>query len=210
MAKNPITGELKCKLERKAPRRDIQRTCKEPLQTGLKAVDTMIPIGRRTKKLIIETAKLVKPLSNWYHHRKSFTKPVTCVLYICSHRSKSSTIANDERFWKIMALWLILLLLQLHIGPSFPLQFYAPFFRGSYRRIYRDTGRPALIIYDDLSKQAVAYREVSLLLRRPPGAKPIKAMCFTCTAVYWKRAAKIIDSDEVAKKWMICPKVSDI
>ncbi|HRO84333.1 MAG TPA: F0F1 ATP synthase subunit alpha [Niabella sp.] len=202
--KGPITGELyEMPLERKAPGVIYREPVKEPLQTGLKAVDAMIPIGRGQRELIIgdrqtgKTAIAIDTIIN----QKEFYKagnPVYCI-YVATGQ-KSSTIANVMKILEDNGAMAYTTIVAASASDPAPLQFYAPFSGAAIGEFYRDTGRPALIIYDDLSKQAVAYREVSLLLRRPPGREAYPGDVFYLHSRLLERAAKIIDSDEVAKK----------
>lgn len=201
--KGPISGELyEMPLERKAPGVIYREPVKEPLQTGLKAVDAMIPIGRGQRELIIgdrqtgKTAIAVDTIINQKEFYKA-GKPVYCI-YVAIGQ-KASTIAGVMKTLQDNGAMDYTTIVAASASDPAPLQFYAPFAGAAIGEFYRDTGRPALIIYDDLSKQAVAYREVSLLLRRPPGREAYPGDVFYLHSRLLERAAKVIDSDEVAK-----------
>jgi len=201
--KGPIKGErFEMPLERKAPGVIFREPVKEPLQTGLKAVDAMIPIGRGQRELIIgdrqtgKTAIAIDTIINQKEFYKS-GKPVYCI-YVAIGQ-KASTIAGVmKRFEDSGAMEFTVIVAASASDPA-PLQFYAPFAGAAVGEFFRDTGRPALIIYDDLSKQAVAYREVSLLLRRPPGREAYPGDVFYLHSRLLERAAKIITDDNAAK-----------
>jgi F-type H+-transporting ATPase subunit alpha len=202
--KGPITGELyEMPLERKAPGVIFREPVKEPLQTGLKAVDAMIPIGRGQRELIIgdrQTGKTAIAIDTIINQKEFFKagKPVYCI-YVAIGQ-KSSNIAGVMKTLQDHGAMEYTTIVAASASDPAPLQFYAPFAGASIGEYFRDTGRPALIIFDDLSKQAVAYREVSLLLRRPPGREAYPGDVFYLHSRLLERAAKIIDSDEVAKK----------
>jgi F-type H+-transporting ATPase subunit alpha len=167
--KGPITGErYEMPLERKAPGVIFREPVKEPLQTGIKAIDAMIPIGRGQRELVIgdrqtgKTAICIDTIINQKEFYKA-GKPVYCI-YVAIGQ-KASTIAGVMKTLQdAMARWIYYVIVAASASDPAPLQFYAPFAGAAIGEFFRDTGRPALIIYDDLSKQAVAYREVSLLL----------------------------------------------
>lgn len=201
--KGPLTGEkYEMPLERKAPGVIFREPVKEPLQTGIKAIDAMIPIGRGQRELIIgdrQTGKTAIAVDTIINQKEFFKagKPVYCI-YVAIGQ-KASTIAgvmqtlveNDAMEYSVIV--------AASASDPAPLQFYAPFAGAAIGEFFRDTGRPALIIYDDLSKQAVAYREVSLLLRRPPGREAYPGDVFYLHSRLLERAAKIISDDNVAK-----------
>jgi F-type H+-transporting ATPase subunit alpha len=171
--KGPITGDLyEMPLERKAPGVIFREPVKEPLQTGIKAIDAMIPIGRGQRELVIgdrqtgKTAICIDTIINQKEFYKA-GKPVYCI-YVAIGQ-KASTIAGVMKTLQDNGAMDYTIIVAASASDPAPLQFYAPFAGAAIGEFFRDTGRPALIIYDDLSKQAVAYREVSLLLRRPPG-----------------------------------------
>jgi F-type H+/Na+-transporting ATPase subunit alpha len=201
--KGPVQGETyEMPLERKAPGVIFREPVKEPLQTGLKAIDAMIPIGRGQRELIIgdrqsgKTAIAIDTIINqkeFYHAGK----PVYCI-YVAIGQ-KASTIAGVMKTLEDHGAMAYSTIVAASASDPAPLQFYAPFAGAAIGEYFRDTGRPALIIYDDLSKQAVAYREVSLLLRRPPGREAYPGDVFYLHSRLLERAAKIISDDAVAK-----------
>jgi F-type H+-transporting ATPase subunit alpha len=202
--KGPIAGELyEMPLERKAPGVIFREPVKEPLQTGIKAIDAMIPIGRGQRELVIgdrqtgKTAICVDTIIN----QKEFHaagKTVYCI-YVAIGQ-KASTIAGVMKTLAENGAMAYTTIVAASASDPAPQQFYAPFAGAAIGEFFRDTGRPALIIYDDLSKQAVAYREVSLLLRRPPGREAYPGDVFYLHSRLLERAAKVIAKDEVAKK----------
>jgi F-type H+-transporting ATPase subunit alpha len=201
--KGPLTGEkFEMPLERKAPGVIFREPVKEPLQTGIKAIDAMIPIGRGQRELIIgdrqtgKTAIAVDTIINQKEFYKS-GKPVYCI-YVAIGQ-KASTIAGIMQTLTENGAMQFTVIVAASASDPAPLQFYAPFAGAAIGEYFRDTGRPALIIYDDLSKQAVAYREVSLLLRRPPGREAYPGDVFYLHSRLLERAAKIIQDDGVAK-----------
>jgi len=171
--KGPIAGELyEMPLERKAPGVIYREPVKEPLQTGIKAIDAMIPIGRGQRELIIgdrQTGKTAIAVDTIINQKEFFDagKPVYCI-YVAIGQ-KASTVAGVMKTLEDNGAMAYSIIVAASASDPAAQQFYAPFAGASIGEFFRDTGRPALIIYDDLSKQAVAYREVSLLLRRPPG-----------------------------------------
>ena len=201
--KGPLAGEkFEMPLERKAPGVIFREPVKEPLQTGIKAIDAMIPIGRGQRELIIgdrqtgKTAIAVDTIINQKEFYKS-GKPVYCI-YVAIGQ-KSSTIAGVMKTLLDNGAMDYTVIVAASASDPAPLQFYAPFAGAAIGEYFRDTGRPALIIYDDLSKQAVAYREVSLLLRRPPGREAYPGDVFYLHSRLLERAAKIISDDSVAR-----------
>jgi F-type H+-transporting ATPase subunit alpha len=202
--KGPITGELFIlPFERKAPGVIFRQPVKQPLQTGIKAIDAMIPIGRGQRELIIgdrQTGKTAIAIDTIINQKGNFEKgkPVYCI-YVAIGQ-KGSTVANiAATLEEHGALQYTVIVLATASDPAAS-QFYAPFAGAAIGEFFRDTGRDALIIYDDLSKQAVSYREVSLLLRRPPGREAYPGDVFYLHSRLLERAAKIIESDEVAQK----------
>ena len=202
--KGPITGELYIlPFERKAPGVIFRQPVRQPLQTGIKAIDAMIPIGRGQRELIIgdrQTGKTAIAIDTIINQRSNFEqgKPVYCI-YVAIGQ-KGSTVANiAATLEEHGALEYTVIVLATASDPAAS-QFYAPFAGAAIGEFFRDTGRDALIIYDDLSKQAVSYREVSLLLRRPPGREAYPGDVFYLHSRLLERAAKIIESDEVARK----------
>jgi F-type H+-transporting ATPase subunit alpha len=202
--KGPIVGELfEMPLERKAPGVIYREPVKEPLQTGIKAIDAMIPIGRGQRELIIgdrQTGKTAIAIDTIINQKEFYHagKPVYCI-YVAIGQ-KASTIAGIMKTLEDNGAMPYTVILAASASDAAPLQFYAPFAGAAIGEFFRDTGRPALIIYDDLSKQAVAYREVSLLLRRPPGREAYPGDVFYLHSRLLERAAKIISKDEVARK----------
>ena len=202
--KGPIEGTLyTLPFERKAPGVIFRQPVKQPLQTGIKAIDAMIPIGRGQRELIIgdrQTGKTAIAIDTIINQRSNFEKgkPVYCI-YVAIGQ-KGSTVANIAKILEEHgALEYTVIVLATASDPAAS-QFYAPFAGAAIGEFFRDTGRDALIIYDDLSKQAVSYREVSLLLRRPPGREAYPGDVFYLHSRLLERAAKVIESDEVAQK----------
>lgn len=200
--KGPIGGELfEMPLERKAPGVIFRQPVKQPLQTGLKAIDAMIPIGRGQRELIIgdrQTGKTAVAIDTIINQRSNYEKgkPVYCI-YV-GIGQKGSTIATlAATLEKYGAMDYTIIVMASASEPA-ALQFYAPYAGAAIGEYFRDTGRDALIVYDDLSKQAVSYREVSLLLRRPPGREAYPGDVFYLHSRLLERAAKIIDSNEIA------------
>ena len=201
--KGPIEGELyEMPLERKAPGVIFREPVKEPLQTGIKAIDAMIPIGRGQRELIIgdrQTGKTAIAVDTIINQKEFFDagEPVYCI-YVAIGQ-KASTIAGVMKTLEDNGAMAYTTIVAASASDPAPLQFYAPFAGAAIGEFFRDTGRPALIIYDDLSKQAVAYREVSLLLRRPPGREAYPGDVFYLHSRLLERAAKIISNNDVAK-----------
>ena len=201
--KGPVAGELyEMPLERKAPGVIYREPVKEPLQTGIKAIDAMIPIGRGQRELIIgdrQTGKTAIAIDTIINQKEFFKagKPVYCI-YVAIGQ-KASTIAGVMNTLEENGAMAYTTIVAASASDPAPLQFYAPFAGAAIGEFFRDTGRPALIVYDDLSKQAVAYREVSLLLRRPPGREAYPGDVFYLHSRLLERAAKVINDDNVAK-----------
>ena len=202
--KGPIKGELfNMPFERKAPGVIFRQPVKQPLQTGIKAIDAMIPIGRGQRELIIgdrQTGKTAIAIDTIINQKSNFEsgKPVYCI-YVAIGQ-KGSTVANiAATLEEHGALQYTVIVLATASDPAAS-QFYAPFAGAAIGEFFRDTGRDALIIYDDLSKQAVSYREVSLLLRRPPGREAYPGDVFYLHSRLLERAAKVIESDEVVRQ----------
>ena len=202
--KGPLTGELfEMPLERKAPGVIFRQPVNEPLQTGIKAIDAMIPIGRGQRELIIgdrQTGKTAVALDAIINQREFYDKgePVFCI-YVAIGQ-KGSTIANVVKSLEERGAMPYTVVVAATASDSAPMQFYAPMAGAAIGEFFRDTGRPALVVYDDLSKQAVAYREVSLLLRRPPGREAYPGDVFYLHSRLLERAAKVIKSDSIAAK----------
>jgi F-type H+-transporting ATPase subunit alpha len=201
--KGPLTGELyEMPLERKAPGVIYREPVKEPLQTGIKAIDAMIPIGRGQRELVIgdrQTGKTAICIDTIINQKEFYDagKPVYCI-YVAVGQ-KASTVAGVMKTLADNGAMAYTTIVCASASDPAPLQFYAPFAGAAIGEYFRDTGRPALIIYDDLSKQAVAYREVSLLLRRPPGREAYPGDVFYLHSRLLERAAKVISNDDVAK-----------
>jgi F-type H+-transporting ATPase subunit alpha len=198
-----IGGELfEMPLERKAPGVIYREPVTEPLQTGIKAIDSMIPIGRGQRELVIgdrqtgKTAVLIDTIINQKDTHKS-DKPVYCV-YVAVGQ-KNSTVAQVMRTLEQHGAMEYTVIVNAPASSPAPLQFIAPYAGACIGEYFRDTGRHALVIYDDLSKQAVSYRQVSLLLRRPPGREAYPGDVFYLHSRLLERAAKINGSDEVAQ-----------
>jgi len=190
-------------LERKAPGVIYRQPVNQPLQTGIKAIDAMIPIGRGQRELIIgdrQTGKTAIAIDAIINQKEFFAKgePVYCI-YVAIGQ-KGSTVANIVRTLEEKGAMPYTVVVMATASDPAAMQFYAPFAGAAIGEFFRDTGRPALVIYDDLSKQAVAYREVSLLLRRPPGREAYPGDVFYLHSRLLERAARIISSDEIARK----------
>jgi F-type H+-transporting ATPase subunit alpha len=202
--KGPIKGETyELPLERKAPGVIFRQPVSEPLQTGIKAIDAMIPIGRGQRELIIgdrQTGKTAIAIDTIINQRSFFEKgePVYCI-YVATGQ-KGSTIAGIYKTLEEHGAMDYTVIVAATASDPAAQQFYSPFAGAAIGEFFRDTGRAALIIYDDLSKQAVSYREVSLLLRRPPGREAFPGDVFYLHSRLLERAAKIISSDEIARQ----------
>jgi F-type H+-transporting ATPase subunit alpha len=201
--KGPLKGELyEMPIERKAPGVIFREPVKEPLQTGIKSIDAMIPIGRGQRELVIgdrQTGKTAICVDTIINQKEFFEagKPVYCI-YVAIGQ-KASTIAGVMKTLEENGAMAYTVIVAAPAADPAPLQFYAPFAGAAIGEFFRDTGRPALVIYDDLSKQAVAYREVSLLLRRPPGREAYPGDVFYLHSRLLERAAKVINNDAIAK-----------
>ncbi len=202
--KGAITGEkYNMPLERKAPGVIYRQPVNEPLQTGIKAIDSMIPIGRGQRELIIgdrQTGKTAIAIDAIINQKEFYDKgePVFCI-YVAVGQ-KGSTVANIQKTLEENGALAYTTIVSATASEPAALQFYAPYAGAAIGEFFRDTGRPALIIYDDLSKQAVSYREVSLLLRRPPGREAYPGDVFYLHSRLLERAAKIINNDEIAQQ----------
>ena len=201
--KGAIEGELyEMPLERKAPGVIFRQPVNEPLQTGIKAIDSMIPIGRGQRELIIgdrQTGKTAIAIDTIINQKEFFDKGETVYCIYVAIGQKGSTVANIAKTLEKYGAMQYTVIVSSTASDPAALQFYAPFAGASIGEYFRDTGRPALIVYDDLSKQAVSYREVSLLLRRPPGREAYPGDVFYLHSRLLERAAKVIESDEVVK-----------
>ncbi len=198
----PITGErIPMPLERKAPGVIFRQPVNQPLQTGIKAVDAMIPVGRGQRELIIgdrQTGKTSIAIDTILNQRKNYEqgKPVHCI-YVAIGQ-KASTVASLVNMLREKgAMDYTTVVMSTSADPA-AMQYFAPFAGAAIGEYYRDTGRDALIVYDDLSKQAVAYREVSLILRRPSGREAYPGDIFYLHSRLLERAAKIINQDDIA------------
>ena len=208
--KGRLTGELfEMPLERKAPGVIFRQPVTEPLQTGLKSIDSMIPIGRGQRELIIgdrQTGKTAIAIDTIINQRAAYEKgePVYCI-YVAIGQ-KGSTIANIVNTLKEKGALDYTIVVAATAADTAALRYYAPFAGAAIGEYFRDTGRHALVVYDDLSKQAVAYREVSLILRRPSGREAYPGDIFYLHSRLLERAAKIIGQQEVAEKMNDLPK----
>lgn len=208
--KGPITGKTySMPLERKAPGVIYRQPVTEPLQTGIKAIDAMIPIGRGQRELIIgdrQTGKTAIAIDTIINQKEFYDRgePVFCI-YVASGQ-KASTVAGIAKRLEESGAMAYTVIVSASAADPAALQFYSPFAGAAIGEFFRDTGRPALIVYDDLSKQAVAYREVSLLLRRPPGREAYPGDVFYLHSRLLERAAKVIENDEIARNMNDLPK----
>ncbi|WP_066222721.1 F0F1 ATP synthase subunit alpha [Formosa haliotis] len=201
--KGPIGGKLyQMPLERKAPGVIFREPVTEPLQTGIKSIDAMIPVGRGQRELVIgdrQTGKTTVCIDTILNQKEFYDagEPVFCI-YVAIGQ-KASTVANIAKTLEEKGALAYTVIVAANASDPAPMQVYAPFAGAAIGEYFRDTGRPALIVFDDLSKQAVAYREVSLLLRRPPGREAYPGDVFYLHSRLLERAAKVINNDEIAK-----------
>lgn len=201
--KGPIEGEtFLMPLERKAPGVIFRQPVNEPLQTGIKSIDAMIPVGRGQRELVIgdrQTGKTTVCIDTILNQKEFYDagEPVYCI-YVAVGQ-KASTVAGIAKILEDKGALDYTTIVAANASDPAPMQVYAPFAGAAIGEYFRDTGRPALIIYDDLSKQAVAYREVSLLLRRPPGREAYPGDVFYLHSRLLERAAKVIADDDIAK-----------
>ena len=200
--KGPITGDLyEMPLERKAPGVIFRQPVTEPLQTGLKPIDAMIPIGRGQRELIIgdrQTGKTSIAIDTIINQKEFYDRGETVYCIYVAIGQKGSTVAQIYKTLESFGAMNYTVIVAATAADPAALQFYAPFAGCAIGEFFRDTGKPALIIYDDLSKQAVSYREVSLLLRRPPGREAYPGDVFYLHSRLLERAAKVINSNEIA------------
>ncbi len=202
--KGDLTGDLfEMPLERKAPGVIFRQPVNEPLQTGIKSVDAMIPIGRGQRELVIgdrQTGKTTVCIDTILNQKEFYDagEPVYCI-YVAVGQ-KASTVAGIAKILEDKGALAYTTIVAANASDPAAMQVYAPFTGASIGEYFRDTGRPALIIYDDLSKQAVAYREISLLLRRPPGREAYPGDVFYLHSRLLERAAKVINDDTIAKE----------
>ena len=201
--KGNIEGELyEMPLERKAPGVIFRQPVNEPLQTGIKSIDAMIPVGRGQRELVIgdrQTGKTTVCIDTILNQKEFYDagEPVYCI-YVAIGQ-KASTVAGIAKTLEDKGAMAYTTIVAANASDPAPMQVYAPFAGAAIAEFFRDTGRPALIIYDDLSKQAVAYREVSLLLRRPPGREAYPGDVFYLHSRLLERSSKVIADDEIAK-----------
>ena len=208
--KGPIEGEtFEMPIERKAPGVIYRQPVNEPLQTGIKAIDSMIPVGRGQRELIIgdrQTGKTTVAIDTIINQKEFYDRgePVFCI-YVAVGQ-KGSTVAGIVKTLEDAGAMDYTVVVASNASDPAPMQFYAPFTGAAIGEYFRDTGRPALIVFDDLSKQAVAYREVSLLLRRPPGREAYPGDVFYLHSRLLERAAKMNASDDIAAQMNDLPK----
>ncbi len=201
--KGAIVGEtFEMPLERIAPGVIFREPVSEPLQTGIKAIDAMIPVGRGQRELVIgdrQTGKTTVCIDTILNQKEFYDtgEPVYCI-YVAIGQ-KASIVANIAKVLKERGALAYTTIVAANASDPAPMQVYAPFAGAAIGEYFRDTGRSALIVYDDLSKQAVAYREVSLLLRRPPGREAYPGDVFYLHSRLLERSAKVINNDEIAK-----------
>ena len=202
--KGPITGDLyEMPLERKAPGVIFRQPVTEPLQSGIVAIDAMIPVGRGQRELIIgdrQTGKTTVAIDTIINQKEFFDagKPVYCI-YVAIGQ-KASTVAQIVKTLSDKGALAYTVIVAANASDPVPMQVYSAMAGASIGEFFRDTGRPALIVYDDLSKQAVAYRELSLLLRRPPGREAYPGDVFYLHSRLLERAAKVIADDNIASQ----------
>jgi len=200
--KGPIEGDLyEMPIERKAPGVIYRQPVTEPLQSGIKAIDSMIPVGRGQRELVIgdrQTGKTTVCIDTIINQKEFYDRgePVFCI-YVAIGQ-KGSTVAGIVNKLESAGAMAYTVVVAANASDPAPMQFYAPFTGAAIGEFFRDTGEPALIVYDDLSKQAVAYREVSLLLRRPPGREAYPGDVFYLHSRLLERAAKVNSSDTIA------------
>ena len=201
--KGALTGDLyEMPLERKAPGVIFRQPVNEPLQTGIKSIDAMIPIGRGQRELVIgdrQTGKTTVCIDTILNQKEFYDAGETVYCIYVAVGQKASTVAAIAKVLEDKGALAYTTIVAANASDPAPMQVYAPFAGAAIGEYFRDTGRPALIIYDDLSKQAVAYREVSLLLRRPPGREAYPGDVFYLHSRLLERAAKVINDDDIAK-----------
>ena len=201
--KGPIVGDtFEMPLERKAPGVIFREPVTEPLQTGIKAIDAMIPVGRGQRELVIgdrQTGKTAVCIDTIINQKEFYDagEPVFCIYVACGQ--KASTVKQVVNTLEAKGAMAYTVVVAATAADPAPMQFYAPMAGAAIGEFFRDTGRPALIVYDDLSKQAVAYREVSLLLKRPPGREAYPGDVFYLHSRLLERASKVNSNDEIAK-----------
>ena len=201
--KGPIAGEtFQMPLERKAPGVIFRQPVNEPLQTGIKSIDAMIPVGRGQRELVIgdrQTGKTTVCIDTILNQKEFYDAGESVYCIYVAIGQKASTVAGIAKTLEDKGALDYTTIVAANASDPAPMQVYAPFAGAAIGEYFRDTGRPALIIYDDLSKQAVAYREVSLLLRRPPGREAYPGDVFYLHSRLLERAAKVIADDDIAK-----------
>jgi F-type H+-transporting ATPase subunit alpha len=202
--KGPIEGEtIEMPLERKAPGVIYRQPVNEPLQTGIKSIDAMIPVGRGQRELVIgdrQTGKTTVCIDTILNQKEFYDAGESVYCIYVAIGQKASTVAGIANTLQEKGAMAYTTIVAANASDPAPMQVYAPFAGAAIGEYFRDTGRPALIIYDDLSKQAVAYREVSLLLRRPPGREAYPGDVFYLHSRLLERAAKVIADDKIAKQ----------
>ncbi len=202
--KGPITGELfEMPIERKAPGVIFRQPVTEPLQTGIKSIDAMIPVGRGQRELIIgdrQTGKTTIAIDTIINQREFYDRGETVFCIYVAIGQKGSTVAGIVKKLEDAGAMAYTVVVAANASEPAAMQFYSPMTGAAVGEYFRDMGKPALIVYDDLSKQAVAYREVSLLLRRPPGREAYPGDVFYLHSRLLERSAKIINSDSIAAK----------
>ncbi|MCI6893716.1 MAG: F0F1 ATP synthase subunit alpha [Bacteroidales bacterium] len=209
--KGPVDGKLlRLPLERKAPGVIFRQPVKQPLQTGIKAIDSMVPIGRGQRELIIgdrQIGKTAIAIDTIINQKANYEagKPVYCV-YVAIGQ-KASTVASIVNQLNVHGALAYTVVVAATAADSAAMRYYAPFAGVAIGEYFRDTGRDALIVYDDLSKQAVAYRELSLILKRPSGREAYPGDIFYLHSRLLERAAKIIDNQKVAESMNDLPEV---
>ncbi|MBE63373.1 MAG: F0F1 ATP synthase subunit alpha [Flammeovirgaceae bacterium] len=200
--KGAIEGELfEMPIERKAPGVIYREPVSEPMQTGIKAIDSMIPIGRGQRELIIgdrQTGKTAVAIDTIINQKEFYDRGETVYCIYVAVGQKASTVAGIQAALEKAGAMAYTTIVSAAASDPAPMQFFAPFAGAAIGEYFRDTGRPALVVYDDLSKQAVSYREVSLLLRRPPGREAYPGDVFYLHSRLLERAAKVINNDEIA------------
>ncbi|MGB5942587.1 MAG: F0F1 ATP synthase subunit alpha [Leeuwenhoekiella sp.] len=209
--KGGIEGETyEMPLERKAPGVIYRQPVNEPLQTGIKSIDAMIPVGRGQRELVIgdrQTGKTTVCIDTILNQKEFYDAGKTVYCIYVAIGQKASTVANIAKVLEEKGALAYTTIVAANASDPAPMQVYAPFAGAAIGEYFRDTGRPALIVYDDLSKQAVAYREVSLLLRRPPGREAYPGDVFYLHSRLLERSAKVIADDDIAKEMNDLPDV---
>eukprot|EP01108_Squamamoeba_japonica_P007294 TRINITY_DN6090_c0_g1_i1.p1 TRINITY_DN6090_c0_g1~~TRINITY_DN6090_c0_g1_i1.p1 ORF type:complete len:526 (-),score=-23.91 TRINITY_DN6090_c0_g1_i1:31-1608(-) len=200
--KGALEGELfEMPIERKAPGVIYREPVSEPLQTGIKAIDSMIPVGRGQRELIIgdrQTGKTAVAIDTIINQKEFYDRGETVYCIYVAIGQKASTVAGIQAALEKAGAMAYTTIVSAAASDPAPMQFFAPFAGAAIGEYFRDTGRPALVVYDDLSKQAVSYREVSLLLRRPPGREAYPGDVFYLHSRLLERAAKVINNDAIA------------